>query len=240
MPLDLARGGHLLPCRVPGSIPHRGCRRGGRAAHREPRGRPDETLAGLLPHRCPRPGSPPAGDPSATFPPEEGHGGARVGAEGAGGVSRGGPGSPHSAAGRDFRVRRSRSTSPKTAPSSGCGRCRLLGMPRQLLPPCYQQATRSEFRSVRARGFTGGPGPGPAPSCAPPPAGLGRARPAHVTRRPRVREPFLLEASGDSASLLNLLFGMPRPALPRSRLAALPCQVPGGCRRASRTRNRGQ
>lgn len=126
----------------------------------------------------PPPGSPPAGDPSATFPPEEGHGGARVGAEGAGGLSRGGPCSPHSAAGWDFRVRRSRRTSPKTAPSSGCGRCHLLGMPGQLLPPCYQQATRPEFRSFRARGFTGGPGP--APSRAPPPAGPGSA-PAEPT-----------------------------------------------------------
>lgn len=159
------------------------------------------------PRRPPRPGSPPAGDPSATFPPEEGHGGARVGAEGAGGLSRGGPSSPHSAAGRDFRVRRRGRTSPKISPSSGCGRRRLLEMPGQL-PPCYQQATRLEFRPS-ARGASR---EGPAP---PPPA---RLLPRGRGARPRnPRDPASLQPRGPVRCVLSLslLFGKPGQALPR-------------------------
>lgn len=57
-------------------------------------------------------------------------------------------------------------------------------MPGQLLPPCYQQATRPEFRSFRARGFTGGPGPAPSPAHL-----LPRGRGA---RPPRPRDPASL------------------------------------------------
>lgn len=73
-------------------------------------------------------------------------------------------------------------TIPKRNPSSGCGLHCLLGMPRELPPPYYQQAARREFRSFPARGFTGGPAAGHAPSRSPPPVSArARAHATHVT-----------------------------------------------------------
>lgn len=150
--------GRRSPARRPSSFPQ--ARRPGAQAVRS---RGSQGLAARGPAtRRPKPD--PA--PLATFPPEEGHGGARVGAEGAGGLPRGGPGSPHSVTGPDFRVRSGRRASPKGDSSSGCGPRRLLETRGQLLPPCYQ-AARPEFRSFAARGFTGGREPAPPPATPP-------------------------------------------------------------------------
>lgn len=150
--------GRRSPARRPSSLPQ--ARQPGAQAVR-PRGR--EGLAARGPAvRRPKPG--PA--PLATFPPEEGHGGARVGAEGAGGLPRGGPGSLHSATGPDFRVRSGRRASQKRDSSSGCGPRSLLETRGKLPTPCYQ-AARPEFRSFAARGFTGGRAPTPPPATPP-------------------------------------------------------------------------
>lgn len=100
-------------------------------------------------------------------------------------------------------------------------------MPGQLLPPYYQQAARPEFRSIPARGFTGGPASGPAPSCgcrgARPrlPRDPGRVRPApgHVTPSPLVgavrrvgSRGNLLEVGANCATLGACPF---RPSFPQ-------------------------
>lgn len=148
------------------SLQSRGAERGTQRALASPPPlrRPLQAPAGPpAPPQTPRPGRLPAGAPSATFPPEEGHGRARVGSKGAGGLSRGGPGSPHSATDPDVRVCSGCRTSAKRDPSSRCGPHSLLEMPRKALPPYYQQAASPEFRSFPARGFTGGRAAGPAP-----------------------------------------------------------------------------
>lgn len=84
------------------------------------------------------------------FPPEEGHGGARVGAEGAGGLSRGRPGSPHSATGPDSRPAAAAALAQKEALPAGAGPTASARCPgkKTLLPEFREMVIGTESSSL--------------------------------------------------------------------------------------------
>lgn len=178
-PGDLARGGRLP---VPAA---RGPARRARASAPRPRPRcPAGSPRRPTAHRCPRPPRLFARAPSATFPPEEGHGGARVGAEGAGGLSRGRPSSPHSATGPDFGPAAAAALARKETLSPGVGPAASSRRPGTSYRHIINQPPARVPVLPSAR-LHGRPRAAPPRAPAPPPAGPGptpRAGPAH--RRP--------------------------------------------------------
>lgn len=171
----------------------RGCRRRGRAAHREPRSRPDEALAGQPPHR--RPARPPPATPRLPFRRKK---------------DMAGPGSGRRARG-DCRGEGPAPLIQQLAGTSGSAGAAALARKQPLLPGvgaaassgCPGSCCRHVINKPPARSSgpsaRGASREAPAP---PPPRrtssrGAGaRARRAHVTRRPCVPEPFPRVAPG--------------------------------------------
>lgn len=149
----------------------RGCRRRGRAAHREPRSRPDEALAGQPPHR--RPARPPPATPRLPFRRKK---------------DMAGPGSGRRARG-DCRGEGPAPLIQQLAGTSGSAGAAALARKQPLLPGvgaaassgCPGSCCRHVINKPPAR--SSGPSargasreaPAPPPPGAPPPAGPGRA-----------------------------------------------------------------